>query len=71
MRVEHHIYEGENKEKNYHCRFVCPCKEELLIDLWKKKKKKKTLSNNSVIEGRETRRKERQTKSEINGKRRD
>ena len=29
------------------------------------------LSNNSVIEGRQTGRKERQTKSEINGKRRD
>ena len=36
-----------------------------------KQKTKKTLSNNNVIEGGETVRKERQTKSEINGKRRD
>ena len=41
---------------------VCPCKEELQIDLWEKKKKKPLLDN-SVIE--------RQTKSEIDGKRRD
>ena len=41
---------------------VCPCKEELQIDLWGKKKKKPLLDN-SVIE--------RQTKSEIDGKRRD
>ena len=36
-----------------------------------KKIKKKNLSDNNVIEGRETGRKERQTKSEINGKGRD
>ena len=36
-----------------------------------REKTKKTLSDNNVIEGGETVRKERQTKSEINGKRRD